>query len=51
MEFIRNYRLIFAGALVSTIFGFMFTSKGLDVLEPFHLLGFCFALAYCFYSY
>ena len=52
MEFIRNYRLIFAGALVSTIFGFsfMFTSKGLDVIEPFHLLGFRFALAFIVFT-
>lgn len=42
-----NYRLFLAGACVSTIFGFtfLFTKEALDVLEPFHLLGFRFALA------
>jgi len=47
MHLKNNFRPIIAGACVSIIFGFsfLFTKEGLDVLEPFHLLGLRFALA------
>ena len=43
----NDYRPLLAGVFVSIIFGlsFLFTKEGLDVLEPFHLLSFRFALA------
>ncbi|MDD4569282.1 MAG: DMT family transporter [Tepidanaerobacteraceae bacterium] len=43
----NDLRPFLAGIFVSIIFGFsfLFTKEGLDVLEPFHLLGLRFALA------
>jgi drug/metabolite transporter (DMT)-like permease len=43
----KKYLPILAGLTFSVIFGFtfMFTKEGLEVISPFHLLGFRFALA------
>ncbi|WP_425446410.1 DMT family transporter [Dethiothermospora halolimnae] len=43
----KKYLPIIAGIIYSTIFGFsfMFTKKSLDLVEPFHLLGFRFMMA------
>jgi drug/metabolite transporter (DMT)-like permease len=43
----NDFRPFLAGTFVSIIFGFsfLFTKEGLDILEPFHLLGLRFALA------
>jgi drug/metabolite transporter (DMT)-like permease len=42
-----EYLAIFAGLMVSVIFGFsfLFTKEALDSIQPFHLLGFRFACA------
>ena len=47
MPYKNDLRPFLAGTFVSIIFGFsfLFTKEGLDVLEPFHLLGLRFALA------
>ena len=44
---LRRYLPVLAGLTFSSIFGFtfMFTKEGLEVISPFHLLGFRFALA------
>lgn len=43
----KNFSLLLAGACTASIFGFsfLFTKEALDVLEPFHLLSFRFAVA------
>src|SRR6056297_3283153 len=47
---IKTYFPYISGSIFSIIFGFsfMFTKEGLEVISPFHLLGFRFALAAAF---
>ncbi|MFW5736686.1 MAG: DMT family transporter [Halanaerobium sp.] len=45
---LRKYFPYFAGLIFSSIFGFsfLFTKEGLELMTPFHLLGFRFAIAF-----
>jgi drug/metabolite transporter (DMT)-like permease len=52
MFFSEKYLPILAGLSTATIFGFsfLFTKEALELIDPFHLLGFRFAFAFIFLS-